>query len=76
MKKYSIVLQKISVYCLAGVAQWIEWLPANQKVTGLIPGQGTRLGCGPGPQLGVRTRQRIDLTHIDVSLPSLLSKNK
>ena len=35
---------------LAGVAQWTEHWPANQKVTGWIPSQGTSLGCGPGPQ--------------------------
>ena len=29
---------------LAGVAQWIKHQPVNQKVTGLILGQGTRLG--------------------------------
>ena len=29
------------------VAQWIERQPANQRVTGLIPSQGTGLGCGP-----------------------------
>ena len=34
---------------LAGVAQWIECGPANRRVAGLIPSQGTRLGCGPGP---------------------------
>ena len=33
----------------AGVAQWIEYWPANQRVTGSIPSQGTFLGCGPGP---------------------------
>ena len=38
---------------LAGVAQWIERQPANQRVTGSIPSQGTGLGCGPGPQYGV-----------------------
>ena len=37
---------------LAHVAQWIEHQPANQKVAGSIPGQGTCLGCEPGPQLG------------------------
>ena len=26
---------------LAGVAQWIEHQPANQRVAGLIPSQGT-----------------------------------
>ena len=35
---------------LAGVAQWIECQPSNQRVTGSIPSQGTGLGCGPGPQ--------------------------
>ena len=33
---------------LAGVAQWIECQPANQRVIGLIPRQGTCLGCRPG----------------------------
>ena len=35
---------------LAGVAQWIEHGPANRKVVGSIPSQGTCLGCGPCPQ--------------------------
>ena len=35
---------------LAGVAQWIEREPANQRVAGLIPSQGTCLGCRPVPQ--------------------------
>ena len=50
---------------LAGVAQQIEHQPEKQKVTGLIPDQGTCLGCGPGPQLGVCERQPLDvsLTH-------------
>ena len=29
---------------LAGVAQWIECQPVNQRVTGSIPSQGTCLG--------------------------------
>ena len=37
---------------LAGVSQWIERRPVNQKVSGSVPSQGTCLGCGPGPQLG------------------------
>ena len=37
---------------LAGVAQWIEYGPVNQRVTSLIPSQGTGLGCGPGPREG------------------------
>ena len=61
---------------LAGVVQWIECQPANQRVAGSIPSQGSCLGCGPCPQQGVHKRQ----PHIDVSflfpLPSPLSKNK
>ena len=52
---------------LAGVAQGIELWPANQEVACSIPSQGTCLGCGPGPQLGVCERQLID-----VSLPFFL----
>ena len=58
---------------LAGVAQWIERWPMNQTVAGLIPSQGTCLGCGLGPQWGARERQ----PHIDISfllfLPSFPS---
>ena len=50
---------------LARVAQWMECWPANQKVAGSIPSQGTCLGCGPDPQLGACKRQ----PHIGVSLP-------
>ena len=53
---------------LAGVAQWIECQPANQRVDGCIPSQGSRLGGRPGPQLGARKRQ----PHIAVSLPLFL----
>ena len=35
---------------LAGVAQWIEHGPADQRVAGSNPSQGTYLGFGPGPQ--------------------------
>ena len=34
------------------VAQWIEHGPANQRVAGSNPSQGTGLGCRPGPQEG------------------------
>ena len=56
---------KVTFAELAGVAQWIECWPVNQSVAGLILGQGTCLGCGSGPQVGVRVRQ----PHIDVSFP-------
>ena len=35
-------------YALADVAQWIECWPANQRVVGSIPSQGTCLGCVRG----------------------------
>ena len=56
---------KKKIVTLAGVAEWTECRPTNQSVTGLIPSQGTCLGCRPGPQLRVCERQ----THTDVSLP-------
>ena len=52
------------MWALAGVAQWIEHQPANPRVTGSIPSQGTCLGCKPSPQQGAGKRQ----PHIDVSL--------
>ena len=49
---------------LVRVAQWIEHWPTNQRVTGLIPSQGTCLCCGPGP---VPSLGMLEAT-IDVSL--------
>ena len=49
MKNNQLKILEIS---LAGVASWVEGQHANQKVAGSIPGQGTCLGCGPGPWLG------------------------
>ena len=57
---------------LAGVAQWTGCQPADQKATGLIPSQGTRLGCKPGPWLGVWERQLIDLSLSHWSFPPSL----
>ena len=51
------------------MAQWIECRPVNQRITSSIPGQGTCLGCEPGPLYGAYERQ----PHISPSLsPSLL----
>ena len=65
---------------MAGVAQWIEFRPENKRVTGLIPTQGTCLGCGPGAQLGTRKRQPFShtsmLLSLSFSLSSPLPKNK
>ena len=41
---------KLTKIALAGVAQWIECQPMNQRVTSLILSQGSCLGFGPGPQ--------------------------
>ena len=49
-------LSKINKHALAGVAQWIEHGPVNQSVAGLIPSQGTGLGCRPRPQWGTHKR--------------------
>ena len=48
---------QIKKYALAGVPQWMESCPVNQKVAGSIPSQVTCLGWGPGPQLGACERQ-------------------
>ena len=44
------MLNDVKVTALAGMAQWIEHWPTNQRVAGWIPSQGTHLGCGQGPQ--------------------------
>ena len=40
------------ILALASMTQWTECQPVDQKVAGLVFGQGTCLDCGPGPQLG------------------------
>ena len=45
----SIVLKKYALTALAGMAQWIECQPVNQRVVGSIPSRGTCLGRGQGP---------------------------
>ena len=83
-KIYSLSNFEICNTTLAGVAEWIERLPVNWKVTGLIPGQGTCPGCRPGPQMGVCKRQpiHVSLTHpcfspsLSPSLPLSLKTNK
>ena len=53
---------------LAGAAQWIECQPANQRVLGLIPSQGTCLGCRPGPR-GGHMRGNHTLMFLSLFLP-------
>ena len=57
----------------AVVVQWVELWPANGKVAGLIPAQGTCLGCRPGPQLEVCERQPMDVS-LPLFLPPFSSK--
>ena len=62
---------------LAGVVQWIEHQPANKRVMGSIPSQGTSLGCRLGPQWGHgRDNHTLMFLSFSFSLPSPLSKNK
>ena len=65
---YALCIPRIEPKDLAGVAQWIERWPENQRVAGSIPSQGTCLGCRPGPQWGSHKSQ----PHIVVSLPLFL----
>ena len=52
VKRYPMLLDiNKGQLALAGVAQWIEHRPENQRVAGSSPSQGTCLGCRPGPQL-------------------------
>ena len=64
LKSISKLFLKYYKRALAGVAQWVEHGPVDQRVTGSIPRQSTCPGCGSGPQWGVHERQ----PHIDVSL--------
>ena len=58
---------------LAGVTQWIECQPVNQKVTGSIPSHGTCLDSGPGPQWGhVRGNHTVMFLSLSPSLPLCL----
>ena len=49
---------------------WLEHHPMHPKVAGLIPSQGTYIGCRFDPWLQARARgnQSMFLSHIDVSL--------
>ena len=62
LKINKIFLKKKYTMALAGMVQWIEHQPANQRVASSIPRQGTCLCC--------RAHERQP--HIDVSLPVFL----
>ena len=64
---------------VTSIAQVVEHRPRNQQVASSIPGQGTCLGCGPGPWLGcVRqaTHRCFSLSSMFLSLSPPLSKRK
>ena len=61
-------IKRYKLPVLAGVTQWIECQPEKQRDAGWISSQGTCLGCGLGPQLGMCERQ----PHTDDSLPLIL----
>ena len=50
LKRFPVKYSIKKLLALAGVAQWIEHWPVNQRITGSIPSQGTCLGCEPGTQ--------------------------
>ena len=62
---FIVQLKKFYYPALAGMAEWIEHQPANQKVTGSIPGQSTCLYCRPGTAGGIQGSASL---HTDVSL--------
>ena len=65
------------LYSLAGVAQWTECQPANQRVASWIPSQVTCLSCRiRSPIGGVRSNHTLMLLSLSFSLPSPVSKNK
>ena len=45
-----VALSKKHLSSLAGVAQWIEHWPVNQRVASSVPSYGTCLSCGADPQ--------------------------
>ena len=59
---------KLERFALVRSLGRLECRPRNQKVVGLIPGQGTHLVVGLIPSWGVYRRQLSNVSLIDVSL--------
>ena len=57
---------------LTGVVQFVGHRTKKRNVAGSVPGQGTGLGCWPGPCQDAHARGNLSmsLSHVDVSLPS------
>ena len=68
----STFLKEFVVFYLAGIALWIEHGPEKQRVTGVIPSQGTCLGVGQVPSRG-RARSNHTLMFLTLSLSLPLS---
>ena len=51
---FKMLNQNIKVTVLAGWFNWLEYRPGQPKDVGLIPGQGSGLGCGFSPHSGCR----------------------
>ena len=47
---------------MTGWLGWFKCCPVHQKAVGLIPSQGTDIGCGSITGWGVYRRQLIDLS--------------
>ena len=75
---YVSFIKKKEKQAVAGVGYWVECQPVNQKITSLIPGQGTCLGCRPGPQLGClwEATSWCFSPSLSLSLPLSLEMNK
>ena len=73
-KLTTLFSERDEALALTDEASLVGCHPEKGKVAGLIPGQGTCLGCGFSPLLGVPTRSNrsMFLAHIDVSLPLIL----
>ena len=69
--------KKLIKCALAGVAQWVEHQPVNQKVAGSIPSQGTCLGVARVLSKGcMRGNHTLMFLSLFFSLPSPLSRNE
>ena len=76
---YCLKVRALKLINSAGVAQWTECRPANQRVAGSSPSQGTWLRCKPGPGGGGVGGAGERQPHSDVSpslSPSSLKINK
>ena len=69
--------KKKNCFPLAGVAQWIECQPENQRAACLVPSHGTCRVSGQVPSRGrPRGNRTLMFLSLSFSLPFPLSKNK